>query len=734
LRVRFFAIIITMLATAMMSAQTTDVIGPHDLSPGGTSPIKGTLSGSCLYCHAPHSGLNGQAGVAQTPLWNEKLSSVQSYTVYSSSTLVNIPNPSPPLGTDSTLCLSCHDGTVAGSPGALVAYGQVSMSGQMNPSDVFGTNLSTMHPVSFVLPLEAAPDLVQSLTANPPTTADTTGAVRLINGNVECTSCHNPHVQKIDPNNSNFLVINNSGSQLCLACHSTIPTGTGMGLTNVAAANPSAPSAADFSGMIANHTNQLTMMNVGLQFGQSTHASSSGPVTEDWVGEARLKNVGTKSTASSAATRTDKTNPLAGWSTSIHAIATNSVARQVSVENNLGVLQRTVLNAKQSSLGSYGTVAKNGCSSCHTQHNAQGGNSLLRAVDDQSCIICHNGSSNVSPPAPNVLAEMVAPKNGHSFSPGNTSHRSNENALLSQNRHVTCVDCHNPHSSKKVAAFPAAPAIRTSQGRVVGISATDGVTVLNPAINQYENCLRCHGTSTGKQAKVNFGYLPVRLVSGGDPLNIIPQFSSATSSHPVMHDRSSALPQPSLRPNTLNLDGRTQGRSMGSRIFCTDCHNSDDNREFGGNGPNGPHGSMFAHILERRYEFSQAPLPGKLITNLFPNPSLSAEGSASGGPYASCAKCHDLAQIVNNSSFSQHARHVVQDGFSCSVCHTAHGTGVQPGSTFGQGLINFDLNVVAPNGSSLISYNRATNSCSLVCHNHPHQSSAPAGVAKPGRR
>jgi predicted CXXCH cytochrome family protein len=719
-----------------MLGQTTDVIGAHDLSPVGTSPIKGTLSGSCLYCHAPHSGLNGKAGVAQTPLWNQTLSSVQSYTVYSSSTLVNTPNPSPPLGTASTLCLSCHDGTVAGSPGALAAYGQVPMSGQMNSSDVFGTNLSTMHPVSFALPLKAAPDLVSSLTANPPSTADPTGAVQLINGNVECTSCHNPHVQNIDPNNPNFLVINNSGSQLCLACHSTIPTGsgTGMGLTNVAAASHVTLTAADSSGMIANHTNQLMLMNVGL-FGRSAHLSSPEPFAENWDGEARLKNVGKSSSASAATNKTDKTNPLAGWASSVHATATNRVARQTSIESNAAISQRAALNSKQSSLGPYGTVAKNGCSSCHTQHNAQGGNSLLRGADDQACIICHNGSSNVSPPAPNVLAEIVAPKNGHSFSPGNSSHHINENALLSQNRHVTCVDCHSPHSSKRVVAFPTAPALRPSQGRVVGISATDGVTVLSPAINQYENCLRCHGTSTGKQAKVNYGYLPVRAVSGGDPLNTIPQFSvTATSSHPVMHDRSSALSQPSLRPNMLNLDGRTQGRSIGSRILCTDCHNSDDNREFGGNGPNGPHGSTFAHILERRYEFSQAPLPGKLITNLFPNPSLSAEGGANGGPYALCGKCHDLTQIVNNSSFSEHARHVVQDGFSCSVCHTAHGTGAQPGSISGQRLMNFDVNVVAANGLTPVSYNRATNSCSLVCHNHAHQSSSPTGVAKPGRR
>jgi hypothetical protein len=230
---------------------------------------------------------------------------------------------------------------------------------------------------------------------------------------------------------------------------------------------------------------------------------------------------------------------------------------------------------------------------------------------------------------------------------------------------------------------------------------------------------------------VDFGYLPFREVSASDPLNVIPEFSSlATSSHPVFHDRTSTFPQPSLRSNLLNLDGRTLGRSMGTQILCTDCHNSDDNREFGGNGPNGPHGSIFAHILERRYEFSQAAFPGKLVTNLFPNPSLSAEGGASGGPYALCAKCHDLAQVLNNSSFSEHARHVKQDGFSCSVCHTAHGMGAQSASISGERMVNFDVRVVAPNGAAPISYNRAANSCSLVCHNYPHQLRPAAGVGK----
>jgi hypothetical protein len=116
-----------------------------------------------------------------------------------------------------------------------------------------------------------------------------------------------------------------------------------------------------------------------------------------------------------------------------------------------------------------------------------------------------------------------------------------------------------------------------------------------------------------------------------------------------------------------------------------------------------------------------------------PTPNLSSEiGNVSAGETdtALCAKCHDLNQVLNNSSFSEHARHVRQDGFSCSVCHTGHGLGAQSGNISGERLVNFDVKVVAPNGPLPISYNRATNSCSLVCHNQAHQSSVTLGTGK----
>ncbi len=603
------ALTILVTGTSIKAQIAGDAMGAHNLQPGSQSPVTGARSDSCAYCHAPHSGLNGG-------LWNQKLTT-QVYSTYNSSTAKN-KDTQPALGNVSNQCLSCHDGTVA--VGATVAYGQVTTRGSMLSSDVFGSNMQSSHPFSLALPLQDNITLAASLAASG-TTADTTGAVRLIKGNVECTSCHNPHVQARDPVSLNFLVKDSSNGQLCLACHDPSRTSSGQA------------------------------------------------------------------------------NPLADWSTSAHALSTSKISPQAL-------------------LGSYPTVAADGCISCHAPHNASGPARLLRGQNEQDCIACHNGGSNVSPMPTyaNVFLEYATPKVGHPFPASTNPHDATEGVLLNNNRHATCVDCHNAHGSEPVGVFPPAPQLRFSQKNILGISASDGTTVLTPAVNQYENCLRCHGTSSAKQVLPIYGYFPVRAVSGGDPLNLIPQFAvSATSSHPVMHARSSAFAQPSLLTNMLNLDGITPGRAMGAQILCTDCHNSDDNREFGGTGANGPHGSRWTHILERRYEFSQAVLPGQAISNLFPNPDLSVNG-----PYALCAKCHDLAnQIVKNTSWNHHGDHV-NAGVSCSTCHTAHGMGAASATISGERLVNFDSNIVAPNGGLPVSYNRATNSCTLVCHQVAH--------------
>ena len=626
-----------LLAESFPQAQVLggDVIGVHDLGPGSKSPITGARPGSCTYCHAPHSGITATSA----PLWNQTLS-VQTYTPYSSTTYHETGSSQPILGSDSNLCLSCHDGTVA--PGNTAVFGQVTMAGSMNTPDVLGNNLSSSHPFSLVLPINDAADLVSTLASNG-MTADTTGAVRLINGNIECTSCHDPHVQTRDRVAQNFLVKDSSKGSMCLACHD--PNRVMQG----------------------------------------------------------------------------QTNPLAGWYQSIHATATDAVT---------GL--------------SYPTLDQNACVNCHTNHNAPGASWLLHGAGDQVCLDCHSSATGTAPGLASINAlartgnatpSVIAPgsmkarldiaseyeKVGHPMSSGSSVSqlklKSKGQAILPNTPQQSgCIDCHDPHAVQTVMGSLPAPGLRASQRAVIGVSEKDGMTVVRPAQNQFETCLVCHGSTANRlPSDAKYGYLPTRLGSMGDPRNLLPQFSvTATSSHPVFHPRSSPRPQLSLLLNMWNLDGTTRGRAMGAQIFCTDCHNDDDNREFGGSGPNGPHGSKWMHILERRYEFSQTAVPGETVTNLFPNPDLSVNG-----PYALCGKCHNLSNLLQNVSFSQHSSHV-NGGFSCSTCHTAHGMAPNSANTAGQGLVNFDINVIAPNGGLPISYNQGASTCTLKCHNMAH--------------
>ncbi len=415
-----------------------------------------------------------------------------------------------PLGSDSGLCLSCHDGTIAVAD--TVLFGQMPTRGTWMQGDNFTTHLQSSHPFSLVKPIQDDIDLVASLVTQGKT-GDKTGAVQLILGNVECTSCHNPHVQAIDKLSMNFLVRDSSNGQMCLACHD--PTRTSLGGNN-------------------------------------------------------------------------QVNPLAGWAIGAHNIATNRVSSQAK-------------------LGSYGTVAGNACISCHAPHNGQGAARLLRATNEQDCVACHSGGSNLAPALPDVFAEFR--KIGHPFPSGTNLHDAAENPVLNNNRHATCADCHNSHGAEQVMSFNVPPLIRVSQTGAVGI-ATDGTTVVNPAVNQYENCLRCHGYSAGKAVNPSYGYLPAR--SAADPLNVIPQMNANAKIEPSGHARPQqriAAAQPAAYHAGLSMAAPPTAAPWERKIFCTDCHNSDDNREFGRTGPEWP--TRFEVVAHSGTRLRRQPGPGR---------------------------------------------------------------------------------------------------------------------------
>lgn len=253
--IRKFCLIagLLLLTTNSWAVKTFDVSGTrHNLSstsvniPGGNFYMATTEDEVCIYCHTPHGG------TLNTPLWNRALPT-GAFTHYTSTTLtssVGLSNRA--VNPESLLCMSCHDGAVAMNsiinnsnrtaaapdnsgniiPQFFTTGGAI---GDIMNASGFGTqgqsrNLSDDHPISFSYSL-AYDDVTNSGMLHTVADARTAGLrffgpdISAVNGNrVECSSCHDPHVNYETANGGDaaytpFLVRNNTGSSLCLACH-----------------------------------------------------------------------------------------------------------------------------------------------------------------------------------------------------------------------------------------------------------------------------------------------------------------------------------------------------------------------------------------------------------------------------------------------------------------------------------------------------------------------------------
>ena len=233
--------------------------GVHNLSVDGVDPYWGSEQWGtslyatdedqvCVFCHTPHGGS------LIAPLWN-KSAPTSAWSHYNSATMSIDPGLSVGRApnSESLICLACHDGSlsvnhvtnlpndrngalieswggdddvriyadiITGDPGRRIGASKANSAGE--------GILSDDHPISFSYNQVLASDDYKSTGSKYQTLKSVTAAedngngVRFFTGdnNVECSSCHDPHVDYIsDPAYSPFLIMPNSGSALCLACH-----------------------------------------------------------------------------------------------------------------------------------------------------------------------------------------------------------------------------------------------------------------------------------------------------------------------------------------------------------------------------------------------------------------------------------------------------------------------------------------------------------------------------------
>ena len=230
----------------------------------------------CVFCHTPY----GADKSAATPLWNRDLAAAITYTTYNSLGTSSQDGASAPVGSVSITCLSCHDGGQAMN--VMINTPRSALAGAWNGNnptlaEVTGGNISNIdvnfrsdHPFGnryaggaiaadgppaapgiYLNTQMRDPDYssAQSAIVNGQTVwwIDTPGGTAGVRDKtdiqlytrvaapvvspagvvtagtvtgpepfIECASCHDPHTAA----NSTFLRIVNTGSAVCLACHS----------------------------------------------------------------------------------------------------------------------------------------------------------------------------------------------------------------------------------------------------------------------------------------------------------------------------------------------------------------------------------------------------------------------------------------------------------------------------------------------------------------------------------
>jgi hypothetical protein len=227
-----------------------------------------------------------------------------------------------------------------------------------------------------------------------------------------------------------------------------------------------------------------------------------------------------------------------------------------------------------------------------------------------------------------------------------------------------------------------APTMPGNFGRVAGMNSS-GVDI-RAASYEYEVCFRCHADGNT---------LPPFVDRWVVQNNTRYEFSSnAVSFHPV-----------EISGKNPNVPSLLPGWTTASLVRCSDCHGSDESQ---GLGPKGVHGSVHMPLLVANYS----------TVDYTPE---SAEA------YALCYTCHDRNSILNNESFSEHRKHIVEERTPCSACHDAHGISqIQGTSTGNTHLINFATQIVFPlSGQSQPVYQdngMGSGFCMLRCHNQDH--------------
>ncbi|MBI5328577.1 MAG: cytochrome c3 family protein [Deltaproteobacteria bacterium] len=581
-----------LLLTAGYLVRAATVIDPnvpgvtgtkHNLSMYGPGTIKATSTTEvCIFCHTPHSSNPGN------PLWN-KQDPGSTYTLYGTTTMTAT-SIGQPTGA-SRFCLSCHDGTIAigsllNAPGAVLANtlnmqgvtaeGYIPASSSANLS----TNLSNDHPISFSYSSSYPANSEIKYPGAPSNYPNIAPAVLDKNGDIQCTSCHDPHSktyakflrEDIEP--GVVAGASNYGATQCNRCHDK------KYWNNTDAPTHREDDAYLWTGIVGTDPNPW-----------EPHDLNQSGYTDD-----TLKRHGCLSCHRSH----------------------GGVAGKYLLKGKNPADLTTIVDEEWT------------CLNCHNGKMGYGSNTIKNIDTVLGYLYKHDPKATVDKHTPQRFATGTPPVREETFINNNNS------------RHAECVDCHNPHAAKQgnhaiggrqadaprgsyignnlIGAWGVQPGSVTLWGSVTPgspNSQSNYITRLldtdasNPNYtNRYESflCLKCHSSyaygtinpsvpsntafyqsdTTADFNTGNFSYHPAFETQGKNQPS-----SAANTNWPANNLGLSNTFKCAVDANCPEA-GQSGGIGHTSLITCSDCHG---NSNYGSTDPKGPHGSNNKFLL-----------------------------------------------------------------------------------------------------------------------------------------